>query len=141
MKKAYRVERMTIANYDNYMSGSNNYHVELLNIEAENTKEAIELAKAEGYVVNENYVKEVAELEAEKKAREEAWKAEEKKKAEAKAKREANEARKAEEAGMTVEEYRKAKARKAKITKMEKEIAEMEKELARKKARLTELKK
>ena len=57
----------------------------------------------------------------------------------AKQKRKEAEARKAAENGMTVEEYRKEKARKAKIKRLEKEIAELEKELKNKKNYLERL--
>lgn len=73
MKNIYRVERMTIDNYNRYMSGSNFYDLEVLKIEAENKEEAIEKAKAEGYVVNKDYVKTIEEIEAKEKAIEEAY--------------------------------------------------------------------
>jgi hypothetical protein len=140
MKNTYRVERMTTENYHNFMGGSYCCNVEYLDIEAETAEEAVEMAKAEGYVVNKNYVKTVEELEAIKKAQDEAWRAKEEKAERAKAKRKETEARKAVEAGMTVEEYRKEKARKAKIARLEKEIAELEEKIARQKAYLAKLK-
>lgn len=60
-------------------------------------------------------------------------------KAECKAKREAKEAEKATAAGMTVAEYKAAKAKAAKRTRLEKEIAELEKELAEKRAELAKM--
>lgn len=60
-------------------------------------------------------------------------------KAERKAKRDAKEAEKAAAAGMTVAEYRAAKAREKKIKALDKEIAELKKELANKKAALARL--
>lgn len=60
-------------------------------------------------------------------------------KAERKAKREAKEAEKAAAAGMTVTEYRAAKAKAAKRKQLKKEIAELEKELAAKRAELTKM--
>ena len=139
MKNIYRVQRMSMDSYNAYMGGSYNYWVEELDIEANSPEEAVELAKAEGYVVNDRCVKSVEEIEAEEKAREEARKAEAEKKANAKARKAEAEARKAAEAGMSVEEYRKDKARKANIRKMEREIAELEAELLRKKAYLAKL--
>ncbi len=60
-------------------------------------------------------------------------------KAERKAKREAKEAEKAAAAGMTVAEYKAAKAKAAKRAKLKKEIAELEAELAAKRAELAEV--
>ena len=139
MKNTYRVERMTTENYHNYMGGDYNYRTEYLDIEAETAEKAVEMAKAEGYIVNKNYVKTVEELEAIKKAQDEAWRAKEEKAERAKAKRKETEARKAAEAGKTVEEYRKEKARKANIARLEKEIAELEAKIAYQKARLAKL--
>lgn len=78
-------------------------------------------------------VPEYTETWEEVKARQEAEKAAKK------AKRAAAEKAKADAAGMTVEEYKKAKAKKATISRLEKEIAEMEKELARKKSVLEKM--
>lgn len=63
----------------------------------------------------------------------------EREKAERKAKREAKEAEKAAAAGMTVAEYKAAKAKAAKRAKLEKELAELEKELAAKRAELAKM--
>lgn len=60
-------------------------------------------------------------------------------KAERKAKREAKEAEKAAAAGMTVTEYKVAKAKATKRKRLEKEIAELEKELAAKRAELAKV--
>lgn len=60
-------------------------------------------------------------------------------KAERKAKRKAKEAANAAAMGLTVEEYRKVKAREKEIKTLEKEITELEKELANKKAALARL--
>lgn len=141
MKNIYRVERMTAKNYERYMNGDYYYHVEELNIEAETAEEAVKMAQAEGYVVNETYVKTLEELEAIEQARKEALRAKEEKAERAKAKREAREAEKAAEAGLTVEEYKKVKRRQAEIRKVEREIEQLEAELANKKARLEYLKK
>lgn len=63
----------------------------------------------------------------------------EREKAERKAKREAKEAEKAAAAGMTVAEYKAAKAKAAKRVRLEKEITELEKELAAKRAELAKI--
>ena len=60
-------------------------------------------------------------------------------KAERKAKREAKEAANAAAMGLTVEEYRKVKARAKEIKTLDREIAELKKELATKKAELARL--
>lgn len=134
MKNTYIVERMTIANLCNYMSGSNNYSVETLYIEAESVEEAIEKASADGYEVNKNYVKTVAEIEAERAALEVARAEAAAKEAAKKARREANEARKAAEAGLTVEGYRAMKKREAKKRAIARDIVAMEEHIERLKA-------
>ena len=106
----YAVQRMTEANYNKYMSGGHGYDVQTLWVEAETPQEAAEAAKEVGYVVNERYVRTADELEAEREAEKARVAAIEARDAAAKAKREATEARKAAEAGLTVAEYRKAKA-------------------------------
>ena len=60
-------------------------------------------------------------------------------KAERKAARDAKEAEKAAAAGMTIAEYKAAKAKAAKRARLEKEIAELEKELAAKRAKLAKM--
>ena len=60
-------------------------------------------------------------------------------KAERKAKQAAKEAEKAAAAGMTVTEYKAAKAKAAKRARLEKEIAELEAELAAKRAELAKI--
>lgn len=60
-------------------------------------------------------------------------------KAERKAKKDAKEAEKAAAAGMTVAEYKAAKAKVAKRARLEKEIAELEAELAAKRAELAKM--
>lgn len=60
-------------------------------------------------------------------------------KAERKAKREAKEAEKATAAGMTVAEYKAAKAKAAKRARLEKEIAELEADIAAKRAELAKV--
>ena len=135
----YRVERMTYADYNNYMGGGYNYSVEAVLIEAETVEDAILKAEVPGMVVNKGYVKTLEEIEAEKKARAEAEAKREAKAEKAKQKRKENELRKATEMGMTVEEYRKAKAHKAAIARTTREIEELERELARKRKYLAEL--
>lgn len=144
MKKAYNVQRMTIRNYNEYMTGGYNYRVEELIIYAETAEEAAKLAEADGYVVNTGYVKTVEELEAMEAKREAEYKArkakEEEAKAKAKATKEANEAKKAEELGMTVAEYKEYKKVLAGIKRHEKEVARLEEELAYHKAKVAEYK-
>lgn len=146
MKQIYRVERTTETNYHNMMCGSMNYSIEKLDIEAETPEEAAKMAEAEGYVVNKEYVKTVAELEA----KEAAWRAhleaERAKEEAAKARKAAREAEKAEAMGLTVEEYKRYKKDKAIAKKLPAEIAECEaeierlkKEIARKRNYLEEL--
>ncbi len=132
----YRVERMKHADYIAYMGGAYNYDVEVVEVQAETAEEAAAKAAAVGYTVNEGYIKTVEEIAAEDAAREAAYQARQEKAEARKEKRLATEMRKAQDAGMTVEEYRKAKARKAQITRLEREIAELEKQLANKKALL-----
>lgn len=136
----YRVERFTEKDYHNYMTGGYNYRSEDVYVEANSKEEAIARAQKAGYIINEYSVKTVEEIEErERKFKE--WEANQEAKAKAaKAKREATEARKAAEAGMTVAEYRKEKARKATITRLEREIANMEKELENKKRALKRIK-
>ena len=146
MKQIYRVERATETSYHNMMCGSMNYSIEKLDIEAETPEEAAKMAEAEGYVVNKEYVKTVAELEA----KEAAWRAhleaERAKEEAAKARKIAREAEKAEAMGLTVEEYKRYKKDKAIAKKLPAEIAECEaeierlkKEIARKRNYLEEL--
>ena len=135
----YRVERMTNTDYNIYMGGGYNYEVESILIEAETVEEAIQKATKPGMIVNKGYVKTLDEIKAEKEAKAKA-EADRKAKAErAKAKRKETELRKATEMGLTVEEYRKAKARKATIAKGTKEIEELERVLEQKRKYLAEL--
>lgn len=146
MKQIYRVERATEANYHSMMSGSMNYSIEKLNIEAETPEEAVKLAQKDGYVVNKEYVKTVAELEAEAAKWQAYFEAERAKEEAAKARKIAREAEKAEAMGLTVEEYKRYKKDKAIAKKLPAEIAECEaeierlkKEIARKRNYLEEL--
>ena len=146
MKQIYRVERATEANYHSMMSGSMNYSIEKLNIEAETPEEAVKLAQEDGYVVNKEYVKTLAEIEAEAAKWQAYFKAERAKEEAAKARKIAREAEKAEAMGLTVEEYKRYKKDKAIAKKLPAEIAECEaeierlkKEIARKRNYLEEL--
>lgn len=135
----YVVERMTEKNYLEYITGGHGYNVETLYIEAHTAEEAVEKALADKYIVNKGYVKMLEELENENEARKEAYRARLEKEALAKAKRKEAEARKAEAKGMTLDEYRADKARKANITRVKNEIAKLEAELAKKKAYLAKI--
>ena len=109
----YQIEMMTPGDYHDYMGGGYNYSVKKKHVEADTTEQALELAKKlfPGYVINENYIKTVEELELEQAEREAEYKrrqAEQAAKDRAQAeKRKATEAKKAEEAGLSVEDYRK----------------------------------
>lgn len=138
--KIYVVETMTNADYNSYMSGSHYYDVNKMHIEAETKEEAIAKAKTVADRVNENYILTVEELEAIERRKAEERAEEKRKEEEAKAKRKAKEEAKAESFSLTVEEYRKAKANKSKISKYEREIKELEKELAYKKKALAKAK-
>ena len=132
----YRVERMTERSYHSYMCGSNEYGpVEHLNIEADSKEEAIKKAEKKGFVVN-SYVRTLEEIEEEEKAREERFRQIEEEAKARKEKRLAKEVEKAKAAGMTVEEYRKDKAHKAYIKRLEREIDDLEKELIEKRKEL-----
>lgn len=142
MKQLYRVERATEENYHRMMSGSLNYSIEKLDLEAETPEEAAKMAEEEGYVVNKEYVKTVAELEA-KEAAFKARMAKERAKADAKAARAKarkaeREAAKAAELGVTVDEYKAMvkrekyiKALTADLEAAKAEVARLEKLLAK----------
>ena len=131
MKQIYRVERATEANYHSMMSGSMNYSIEKLDIEAETPEEAVKLAQKNGYVVNKEYVKTLAEIEAEAAKWQAYFEAERAKEEAAKARKAAREAEKAEAMGMTVEEYKTYKKKVALLKKLPKEITEVENEIKR----------
>lgn len=138
MKNTYRVEMMTKEEYSAYMMGNMFCTVKTVEIEAETVEEAIAKAKA-GYsnmFINKGYVKTVEEIEAERKAREEARAEAERKEAERKEKAKAREEAKAEAMGMTVEEYKEAKKIKAKKTRYNNEIKRMEAEIEKMKAEI-----
>ena len=140
MTKTYQVERQTIKDHNDMMGGYH-YHTEILTIEAETAEEAGKKAEEMGYIVNYGYIRTLEEVEAEEKRIEEAILADRERLANARAKRQATELKKAAELGLTIEEYKAEKAKKAKITRLKNEIAELEKTLARKKAYLKKLEK
>lgn len=104
-----------------------------------NRAEAEAYAQTQTYCYNSQVHPEVHAIpehtmtEAERKARDA------KKKAERKAKREANDLKKAKEAGLTLEEYRKERSRKAQITRVENEIRRLKAEIAEREAWIKEL--
>ena len=142
MKELYRVEHMTRKSYDEYMSCGYNYTTNKEDVLAENAEEAVKIVKAmfKSHVINKDYVKTVAELEAEKAAEEAEREAARKKEAERKAKKEEFEKAHPE---IVAERKRKAKITRAKrtIKELETQIAEAENNLAYWKARLEELEK
>lgn len=139
----YKIEMMTKEDYFSYMTGSNNYHLKDVIIEAENAKEAISIAheKFLGMIINEGYVKTVEELaaiEAENNARiEEALK----EKANKEAAKKQKEIEKAAALGMTEEEYKAYKKEEAKKRRYAREIKEKEEEIAKLKAEIAYRKK
>lgn len=62
MMKEYRVERMTVDNYERMMAGSH-YDKETIVVMAQNKAHAIKVAKNYGYIVNKGYVRTVEEVE------------------------------------------------------------------------------
>lgn len=143
----YRVEMMTESDYHAYMTGSYNYWVRKIDIEANTAEEAVEIAKNNHpeMVINAEYVRTVAELEemeAKRAAEREAyWKAEEEKKAKAKARKEEREKAKAEALGLTVEEYKAKMKHDKKVRDTEARIAALKAELAKEEKYLEKLKK
>jgi hypothetical protein len=137
--KKFVTERMSVEDYGRMMSGEYGYSFFTEIVEAETAEEA--KAKVEAlhpaFVVN-SYVITLEEAEAKAKAEKEAFEALLRKEEEQKQKRIEAEKRRAAAEGLTVEELRRARAKKAKITKLEKEIAELEQTLAYKKRRLEE---
>lgn len=142
MKELYRVEHMTERSYDEYMCGGYNYTVNKEDVLAENAEEAVKIVKAmyKSHVVNNDYVKTVAELEAEEAEWKAKWETEKRKEAERKAKKEKFEKAHPE---IVAERKRKAGITRAKrtIKELEAQMAETEKNLAYWKARLEELEK
>lgn len=142
MKKTYVVKKMHKDDYKLFQGGDKNVCTQDEIVCANNPKEAIEIAQKDGlYVVFADGVKTLEELAADVIARKQAELAREQKEREAKAKKAEAEAKKAAAAGMTVEEYKKAKAQKIKIARIKREIAELEEELAKKQKYLKKLEK
>ena len=61
----YRIEMMSMSDYNDYMTGGYNYSVRKIDIEADTAEEVLEIAKKNNpyMVFNEDYVRTVAELE------------------------------------------------------------------------------
>ena len=141
----YRIEMMSANNYNKFMTGSNNYWVDKIDIEANTAEEAVEIAKKNNpeMVINTDYVKTVAELEemeAKRKAEFEArLKAEEEKKAKAKARKLEREKEKAEALGLTIEEYKAKVKHDKKVRDTKKRIAALKVELAKEEEYLKKL--
>ena len=102
-------------------------------------EEAETFAKTQKWVFNPNVTSEVYEIPEHTETPEEFKARQAKIKAERKAKKEAKEREIAEKAGMTLEEYRKEKAKKAQITRIKNEIERLEEELNYKKEHLKRL--
>lgn len=137
--KKFVIEKMSVENYHKMMMGEYGYSFYTEVIEADTPEEA--KAKAEAlypaFVIN-SYVVTLEEAEAKARAEKELAENFRRKEADQKQKRIEAEKRRAAAEGLSVEELRKARAKKAKITRLEKEIAELEKALAYKKRRLEE---
>ena len=139
MKELYRVEYMSQDSYHDYMGGGRNYYVNSADVLAENSEEAREIIqKSNPNMVVNDYVRKVAEIEAEIAAWRAEREAEEKKAAEKKAAKAKWEAEHPEE---VAEKKRKANIKRYKtlIKKQKEEIAKQEKELAYLERKLKEL--
>ena len=136
----YIIQAMTPDDHFNYMTGSNNYGVETLRIEAMSAEAAALAVENCGYVVNRNNIKTADEVEAEVRERAERRRAADEAEAKAKARKAENEARKAAEAGMTVAEYKAEKSRRAAIRRAERDLERAEAEVERLKAYIEGLK-
>lgn len=139
MKELYRVEYMSKDSYDELMCGGHNYYVNEVDVLAESGEEAREIVQRNNLnmVVND-YVRKVAEIEAEEAAWRAKREAEEKKAAEKKAAKAKWEAEHPEE---VAEKKRQANIKRYKrlIEKQKEEIAKQEKELAYLERKLKEL--
>ena len=73
--KNYKVQMMTKNDYCTYLGGGFNYYVEEVVIEAEDKENALKIAKATypNYVINEDYIKTVEEIEEEERFNREKW--------------------------------------------------------------------
>lgn len=138
----YIVEVMNKADYADMMTGGHDHKVYRMEIEAETANQAYDMVvKANPSMEVNKYVRSVDEIEAERKAIEDAYQARLGKEAQAKAKRKATEERKAEALGMTVAEYKAKVAHDRKVKRAEAKVAELEAELAKAKAYLEALRK
>ena len=138
--KKFVVQRMSQEDYGTMMSGGYSYRVIDEVVEAESSEEAFAKVKAEypDYQVNP-HVRTLEEVEAKKEADRRRAEEYQRREEEKKQKRIDAERRRAEAEGLTVEELRKQRAKKAKISKLNKEIAELEKALAYKREQLERL--
>lgn len=136
---------MTKNDYCTYLGGGFNYYVKEVVIKAEDKETAVKIAKETylDYVINENCVKTVEEIEEEERLNREKWdkiyKEQEEKKALAKAKKEEREKAKAKELGLTLEEYRIKVKKDKKARELKREIERLERELAIAKAKLAKI--
>lgn len=133
MKQAYRIEYMTAADYSAMMRGSNNYACYKIDVMANDKDEALAIV-ADMFptmVINDSYVKTVAEIKAANDAWDAECKARRAKAEEAKAKKANREKADAEALNLTIEEYKRYKKDKAIIKKLPKEIEECNAEINR----------
>lgn len=142
MKKTYVVKKMHKDDYKLFQGGDKNVCTQDEIVCANTPDEAIVIAQENGkYVVFVDQVKTLEQILAEEEAEKQEQLAREQKEREAKAKKAEAEAKRAAAAGMTVEEYKKAKAQKTKIARIKREIAELEEELTKKQKYLKKLEK
>lgn len=104
-----------------------------------NKAEAEAYAQTQTYCYNKDLHPDVKSIAEHTETNEEYWERVNKEKEERKAKREAKEAQKAKDAGMTVAEYRKAKAYTAHVRRVKKQINELENQLEALKSELRTL--
>ena len=128
----YTVSTMTKKSYNAMMSGSMEYSVYTVEVEAESAKEARKIAKAKGMVVGE--ARPTVEIEAERAAIAEAAEKARIKAEAARARKVENDTRKAAEMGMTVERYKAYRNHLTTIRKYKKEIEELKAEIAKREA-------
>lgn len=102
-------------------------------------EEAEAYAQSQVYCFNKDLHPDVNPIAEHTETNEEYWERVNKEKEERKAKREAKEAQKAKDAGMTVAEYRKAKAYAAHVRRVKKQINELENQLEALKSELRTL--
>ena len=145
----YRIQMMSRADMDEYLSGGYNYNVIDVYIDAETPQEALAQAQAAypDMVLNQ-HPKSKEEIEAEEAARAALEEAEREKEAARIARKVAREAAKAAELGLTVSEYAKRKKLEAKARRymreaegMQVQIENLQKEIAWRKKRAAEIEK